>query len=507
MDPVSLALSIFGTLDICLGYGKRLVELCRAIRNLKNDLAQIALVIEGVWLKTEVQLDILRRLLRAGSLDHTLASHYGDALQRLDMKISGAVAGLEAVQKRSISSSKFPQAAWTVYLKRHLEEVVSDLEEWQRRFDPSWYLITFIVNPLVDEQLESKKNQDPSAAKLLEFREAVQQISSAKPPTNGPVFKDPALLEPGQHISGTSNYLSQYVNSRREVLLDSTSYTRKSALTSRVHVRDLARLLCLVDPSTFSLLKCDGVIEVRTDQDTQFQFIFEVPHGLQSPRTLRSLLAEHPRISLSKRVQLAKQLARSVMFVHTTGFVHKGIRPETIMIFRKDNEDIGPSFLVGFERVRRAEAQTDKLGDLEWERNLYRHPVRQGLWSEEAFTMQHDIYSLGVCLLEMALWNSFVRNDSIGTTTPWSELAIQDAIADKDARRGGFAMKRKLVAMAKDRLPAMVGDQYTNIVLACLCCLDGVDDNIFRDVKDDDDIVIGVRFIENVLVKLEELHI
>ncbi|GLA35562.1 hypothetical protein AnigIFM63309_011406 [Aspergillus niger] len=506
MDPASLALSIFGTLDICLRYGKRLVELCREIRNLQNDIAQIALTIEGVWLKTEIQLDLLKRLSRAGSLDHTLSGHYGEALRRLRVKISGAVTGFEAVHKRSISTSRFPQVAWTVYLKRHLEGVVSDLEEWQRRFDPSWYLITFIANPLVDEQLESKKNEEPSAAKLLEFRDALRQISTAKTPINGSIFKSPALLEQRQHITGTNDYLSRYLDTKQEVLLDVTSYTRKSALTSRVHVRDLARLLRHVDPSTFSLLKCDGVIEVLTDQETQFQFIFEVPHGLHSPRPLRNLLAESPRISLSKRVQLAKQLARSVMFVHTTGFVHKGIRPETIMIFREGNQEIGPSFLVGFERVRRAEAQTDLLGDLEWERNLYRHPVRQGLWSDEAFTMQHDIYSLGVCLLEIALWESFVRDD-IGRTTPWSDLAIHDAISDKDARRGGFAMKRELVAMAKDRLPATVGDQYMNIVLACLCCLDGVNDNIFRDVKDDDDIVIGVRFIENVLVKLEELQI
>ncbi|KAI3077773.1 hypothetical protein CBS147353_4236 [Aspergillus niger] len=506
MDPASLALSIFGTLDICLGYGKRLVELCREIRNLQNDIAEISLTIQGTWLKNEVQLDLLKRLLKAGSLNPTLGAHYLEALQRLQKKISGAVTGFETVQKRSTATSRFPQLAWTVYLKHHLERVVSDLEEWQRRFDPSWYLITFIANPLVDEQLESKKHE-PSAAKLLEFREALRQISSAKSPTNGSVFKNPAILEQRHHISGTNDYISCYVDSRREVLVDITSYTCKSASTSRVHVRDLARLLRHVDPSTFSLLKCDGVIEVLTDQDTQFQFIFEVPHGLHSPRPLRNLLVESQRISLSKRVQLAKQLARSVMFVHTTGFVHKSIRPETIMIFREGNEDIGPSFLVGFERIRRAEAQTDLLGDLEWERNLYRHPVRQGLWSEEAFIMQHDIYSLGVCLLEMALWESFVRNDNIGTTAPWSELAIHDAILDKDARHGGFAMKKELVAIAKNRLPAMVGDQYTNIVLACLCCLDGVDDNIFRDVKDNDDIVIGVRFIENVLVKLEEMHI
>ncbi|KAF5862095.1 hypothetical protein ETB97_012160 [Aspergillus alliaceus] len=58
-------------------------------------------------------------------------------------------------------------------------------------------------------------------------------------------------------------------------------------------------------------------------------------------------------------------------------------------------------------------------------------------------------------------------------------------------------MKRELVSMAKDWLPVLVGDRYTDIVLACLCCLDVVGDNIFSDVKDNDNIVIGVRFIEN----------
>ncbi|KAE8395442.1 hypothetical protein BDV23DRAFT_194145 [Aspergillus alliaceus] len=432
MDPVSLALSIVGALDICLRYGKRLVELCRDIRN------------------TEVQLGLLKRLSRSGSLDPALSAHYGKALQRLRVKISGAVTGFEAVHKRSVSATKFPQNAWTVNLKRHLEEVVSDLEEWQRRFDPSWYLITFIASPLVNKQLESK-HEEPSAARLLEIREAVRQISSTENATSESVFKSPTLVEEQrQHISGTNTYIPRYVDSRREILLDGTSYTLRSALTSRAHVRDLARLLHHVVPPTFSLLKCEGVIEVLTDQDTQYQFIFGIPLGLTSPRTLRSLLTECPLISLSKRVQLAKQLS------------HHYVR----------NQDIGPSFLVGFERIRRAEAQTDLLGDLEWERNIYRHPVRQGLWSEEAFIMQHDIYSLGVY-----------------------------------PRRGGFAMKRELVSMAKDRLPVLVGDRYTDIVLACLCCLDVVGDNIFSDVKDNDNIVIGVRFIENVLVKLEELQI
>jgi hypothetical protein len=81
-------------------------------------------------------------------------------------------------------------------------------------------------------------------------------------------------------------------------------------------------------------------------------------------------------------------------------------------------------------------------------------------------------------------------------------MEIEEAIADKDARRGGYAIKKKLVAMAKGRLPRLVRDRYTNLVVACLCCLDQGEENIFNGegngVKDSDGVIIGVRFIEHV---------
>lgn len=48
-------------------------------------------------------------------------------------------------------------------------------------------------------------------------------------------------------------------------------------------------------------------------------------------------------------------------------------------------------------------------GDDKWQDNLYRHPERQGKNPEESYTMHHDVYSLGVCLLEIGLWTSFVK--------------------------------------------------------------------------------------------------
>ncbi|KAJ5127737.1 hypothetical protein N7448_008516 [Penicillium atrosanguineum] len=508
MEPASMALAVVGTLDLCISYGNKLVKFCHEQRSLEYDIGEIALNIEGVWLKTKVQLTSLERLW--GSLAPALQIHYADAVQRLHIKISGAVDGFASVYLRNKFAKSVPQKAKIVYLKRHLQQVVKDLEDWQQRFDPSWYLITRLAEPKVDRELENPAaRQNPSATRLFEMRGAIQQSLSKRNECSGSVFVSLGMIETNpERIPGTNDYLSRYSTGARRVLLSSTTFAGTAIAARKSNVRDLARLLRHVDSMSFGLLRCEGVLERHTDLDTQFQFIFEIPEGLDSPKTIRTLLTEKPECSLSKRVQLAKQLTRSVMFVHTTGFVHKGIRPETIVVFSQNGQDMGPSFLIGFEQVRRAEAQTSFLGDLQWERNLYRHPVRQGLWSEEAFTMQHDIYSLGVCLLEIALWRSFVELEG-DAATPWSDLRIGTAICEKDARRGGFAIKKQLTMLAKARLPALVGDRYTDIVLACLGCLDKNEDNVFDmqgiDTRDEDGIIIGVRYIENVLLKIEEL--
>jgi len=112
---------------------------------------------------------------------------------------------------------------------------------------------------------------------------------------------------------------------------------------------------------------------------------------------------KHP--FLDEKVKLAKQLASSVAFVHKT------IRPETILIFEQEDMRTVAAFLVGFEIFRMADGRTYGHRDSSWEKNIYRHPHQQGFSSHEYYLMQDDIYALGVCLLEIGLWQSFVICD------------------------------------------------------------------------------------------------
>ncbi|KAK4096804.1 hypothetical protein N658DRAFT_510889 [Parathielavia hyrcaniae] len=208
-------------------------------------------------------------------------------------------------------------------------------------------------------------------------------------------------------------------------------------------VRDLARKLKRADAFTFGLLNCKGVVRVFGQPQKQldltgFDLVFNVPEGGDATRmtSLRALLlgvgqkrdegvvsvGEPP--SLTRRVRLARELATSVSYVHTFDFVHKNIRPESVLLLdegeRKDGSTMGgcggsagdrlrSSFLVGFDSFRSVGGYTNMMGDQDWEYNVYRQPKGMGEFPAEEYRMQHDIYSLGVCLLEVGMWEPLVE--------------------------------------------------------------------------------------------------
>ncbi|KAJ5768903.1 hypothetical protein N7520_003462 [Penicillium odoratum] len=524
MDPVSLAglgFAVFGTIDLCLKscddpnksarYGKYAVAICKDQARMDEELDELFDTYVGLWTKTEVQLQSLKELWN--TLPGPLQEHYFNALNRLQSKEFAAWKSLESI--RTNSEAEKPQsslrklrgqAKW-ISMRKEVKQAVSDLEEWQFKFDPSWYLITRIVSATVDEKLQTVP-ENPASRRLAQMRQAVKKLSMSESiQSTETIFRDSTIVQANlRQIPRTNTFMSAYVDTDRSVLLDCTHYPPDTpAERVKPYVRNLARLLRHVDPATFGLLKCNGVIELQDmtgSRTSQFQFILDIPQGLSStPTTLRHLLIEQSQYPLNQRIQLARQLARSVMFVHTAGFVHKNIRPETILVFSEAGKITIQSFLTGFERIRPAEAPTELYGDLSWAANLYRHPQRQGAWPEDMFKMQHDVYSLGVCLLEIGLWCSFVRDDG-DRLVPWAELDILAALSDKDPKRGASAIKRKMLSLARDRLPVLVGERYTNLTTACLTCLDKGDQNTFgteKELQDQDGILVGVRYIEKTM--------
>lgn len=237
--------------------------------------------------------------------------------------------------------------------------------------------------------------------------------------------------------------------------------------------------------------------------------VFRVPPGLEHPRSLRDFLLNTgcPK-SLTRRFEMAKGLAKSVGYVHTFGFVHN-IRPESVLSFSSLDGQHRSSFLVGLDNFRREEGYTERCGDSFLERNIYRHPSRQGSNPALTYIMQHDIYSLGVCLLEVGLWKSFIEYpERDGEMTPqWSPVLGMPT--DLDPLQAVLYLsseaRKSLVSLAQEELPQYMGTKYTDIVVTCLTRLDP-DNGDFGDEKeflDEDGIRVGVRYIDKVSRRLE----
>jgi len=408
-----------------------------------------------------------------------------------------------------------PKAVKYAFRKDKLDEAIDTLETWQRLSDPSWFLI-FRVR---DAQLENTLRLDESISSL-----PVPSISSIRASLheNGvDPIRVPALALPAEAISTmeiteiklSCCTLARSFKSGRVTLyiLESIKLQHPDLYQqTKRNIRDLARRLQHNEPQTFGLLSCKGFISERADlqkgSPARFTMVSRTPPGLASPRSFRDLLINTIPESLSEKFLAAQELAKAVAYVHIFGFVHKGIQPESILSFESIGDGPYSLFLVGFEDFRKEDGRTQRLGDSAIERNLYRHPSRQGMNPGSDFVMQHDIYSLGVCLLELGLWQSFVDYDLEGEHPTISPLLDVPPLASKEAVAQFIlgSAKTRFIELARTQLPKYMGTRYSDIVETCLSCLDP-DNNEFgeqEELEDADGVLVGVRYIEKVSICL-----
>lgn len=488
-------------------WGAVLIGTCSAFKNANVEIHQRVLRVEICWKQMSLQLDFLQRIWAELDREHQRLQE--ECLANLVMNLSAVDVKLSRFHKnegsvlemniaKDVRKIEAKQKAAYALLKGHLDHALEDMESWQKRFDPSWYLILRIADSKrIDEELHRTTPDN-------KYMKAVSHIRTS---LLGPPRRDVSVSLPEQvleaakiHDLACSNAKVMHrANADETFILDNVPYPTDSTVEERENViRNLTRKLKHADPPHLALLKCAGFVE-RHDLN-QFTLAFRTPKDLKNPRSLRSVLCTRQRNhSLSERFRLANQLATAVCSLHTLGFVHKSIRPENIITFTTNQSSIGAGFLLGFEQVRPEKGRTRLIGDTDWEKNLYRHPNRQGEQLHDPYVMQHDIYSLGVCLLEIGLWSSFVQYSDDGVVALRSEEYVLGVDARDEAEMSKYVYE-ELVALAANSLASHMGDKYAKVVHTCLTCLDedSVDFGDESEFQDEDGVLIAVRYIEKV---------
>jgi hypothetical protein len=221
----------------------------------------------------------------------------------------------------------------------------------------------------------------------------------------------------------------------------------------------LADLLNVSKSDGFRSLRCLNWLHEPAEH--RFVLVFEKPSkycvGVWQPTSLQDCIGStrgSQRPTLGQRFNIALQLARALQKWHSVRWLHQGVSSQSVILFRSDTEgviDYSEPFLQGFEFSRPNQAPSIARYVDDVASNIYRHPSRQGP-SREGHRKVHDMYSLGVVLLEIGLWQ---RAGDMVSQGQRQKLTVS-------------SMKRHLENAASERLSHYAGTSYQEAVFTCL---------------------------------------
>ena len=115
------------------------------------------------------------------------------------------------------------------------------------------------------------------------------------------------------------------------------------------------------------------------------------------------------------RQLMALNLAKAILALHLSHQVHGRINPENIFFDLSDadnsvseQEALTTPLLAGFEVSRDVGGQSDHLDVEDLFQRVYLHPDRHPMGSQKSHQRRpHDIFSLGLVLIEIGLWKRF----------------------------------------------------------------------------------------------------
>jgi serine/threonine protein kinase len=234
-------------------------------------------------------------------------------------------------------------------------------------------------------------------------------------------------------------------------------------LVTKNRVHQLACLLSSAGRDGLHTLSLRGLI--YQPAQSRYAFLFDFPVVAQEcdPISLWTLIestSSKSRLTLPQRFQVARYVATALSAFHVDGWVHKSIRSQSIVFFHNANDPSATlsadCYLVDFEFARPENAETQHTFDNHLEKNLYRHPDRQGT-PTISFQKHHDIYSLGVVLLEIGLWMTASHIYQNATARMKTGVLMNP--------RG---IRNLYIDIANRKLPHNMGPAYRGAVVKCL---------------------------------------
>ena len=177
----------------------------------------------------------------------------------------------------------------------------------------------------------------------------------------------------------------------------------------------LAVFLLSLSDKSFRSLPCLGYYPLEAQG--MHGIMYSLPEGGDwDLRSLKGLIATQPLVSLKRRLEIMREIADTVLQLHTAGWLHKSLRPENIIFIAPRGSDdkfflnSGP-YIIGYEYSRSdtndSAALFTELPDTDLETDLYRHPQARGA-NRQTFQKRFDMYAMACIFTELLMWKPLV---------------------------------------------------------------------------------------------------
>ncbi|KAF4433975.1 hypothetical protein CGCF415_v007144 [Colletotrichum fructicola] len=372
-----------------------------------------------------------------------------------------------APSKKLISLQSLPPGMQWVFKRSKLEETLQAFEMWNEKLE-SVYISRFLVGfGFYDEnrKLQGRLRADGDQAVHVNIFQAHVKLNELA--NDDPNFKEPSgevsCREAEDRIFEGRILVEYKTISKQPEIGNGRNIIQPM---KELYGPQLARLLRTAGEHSFHTLPFNSY--AWNAEKTQYMFLFNYPSDTsgRTPKSLHDFMMSSElkyKLELRQRFFVAQTMAHAIGTFHSDGWLHKSIRSHAVkFFFFPDGHkcDFENPYLTDFEFSRPLGVTRLAPQAIEVDYDVYRHPDRHGL-PGISFSKMHDIYSLGVVLLEIGLWQTAKQIHDDVIKYEREEDTTTGCLEPQE-------IKEAFLQDATERLAQRMGRSYQEAVIACL---------------------------------------
>lgn len=266
-------------------YGQSIIRKYESFRSPGNELEDLKMQAKAYWSNLELNIRIFVKS------SEYIQRHIQLRFEKL---VSTLFVKLQLMNQETETTSAwkklFRRAKPKLLARERLTAAITIFKKYDDLLQPLLLLLPRNTDPRAED---AGSNRPASVVQTLKLA-----FKAMKPggPESVAFFPDERFQYDRQLVQYTSVEIKRLSGGDGDIIIDSIPCEGPGAVNIVRDVRGLASILGNVVPITFGIPVCAGLVKVKdpTGRIRKLEMVFNVPKGLENPRSLRSILLHPP---------------------------------------------------------------------------------------------------------------------------------------------------------------------------------------------------------------------